>query len=81
MWRRLTSGLLAATAVMALSIFSGQPTFAQDAGKSVHHVQHAKRSVHNNVTPCERDLRCSESLSRAAAYGYLNSPRHPAVHR
>jgi hypothetical protein len=78
---RLVSGLLAATAAMALSILSAQPTLAQVAGQKVHHVQHAKRSVHNNVTPCEKDLRCSESLSRAAAYGYLNSPRHRPVHR
>ena len=78
MSRRLTTGLLAAGIMILVPIFAGQPSQAETAAKNTHRTHQA---VHDRRTPCERDPRCVESLSRAAAYGYLNSPHHPSAHR
>ena len=78
MSRRLTTGRRFAGIVAALTIVAGQPSRAESNNKNTHHTHHA---VHDRRSPCERDPRCLESLSRAAAYGNMNAPHHPPAHR
>lgn len=78
MSRRTTIGLLSVAIVAALTIIAGHPSLAESITKNAQRTHHA---VHDRRTPCERDPRCLESLSRAAAYGNLNSPHHPSAHR
>lgn len=78
MLRGLTTGLITAGIIALSPIIASQPSRAESIVRSAHRTPHA---VHNRGTPCERDPRCSESLSRAAAYGYLKSPHHPSAHR
>lgn len=78
MSRKLTSGLLALGIVVVLPIMAGQPSRAQSAVTNTHRTHHA---AHDRKWSCERDPRCLESLSRAAAYGNLNSPHHSSSYR
>lgn len=78
MSRRLTTSLVAAGIMATLSIFAACPSLAQAIDRNTHRPKH---TTHDRRTPCERDPRCLESLSRAAAYGNLNSPHHPTAHR
>jgi hypothetical protein len=77
MSRKLRAGMLAAATIVALSIFSVQPSSAQSGSKNAHRTHHTAQS---RLSPCERDPRCLESLSRASAYGNGYAPHHPAVH-
>lgn len=79
MTRRLRAGMLAAaTTIVTLSILSVQPSHAQSGSKNGHRTHHTGQS---RLSPCERDPRCLESLSRASAYGNGYAPHHPAAHR
>jgi hypothetical protein len=75
---KLTTGLLAVGIVVVLPIMASQPSRAESTAKNTHRTHHA---VHDRKWSCERDPRCLESLSRAAAYGNLNSPHRTSAHR
>ncbi len=68
MSHRLPIGLAAAATVLAMSIFSGQPVFAQGPGGNVRHVgkRTAHQPAHKSSTGC--DQRCEESWARAMAH-------------
>lgn len=71
MRRKMTIGLLSAATTMALSIAADPPARAQGVQSKAHHADHA---AHRRAPRCEDDPQCVESLSRAAAYGNMNSP-------
>lgn len=77
MWFRPTTGALAAVIMVTLSFAAVRSAHAQTSNKNIHRPHH---TVHDRRSPCEKDPRCLESLSRAAAYGNMNTPHHPAAH-